>query len=258
MVKLSKYQAVLFDLDGVLTPTADIHMQAWSAMFTEVFSARNSSEVPLAPYTEDDYFRYLDGKPRYAGVASLMKSRNITLPWGEADDPATSFSVCGLGNRKNQLFIALLNQHPLLPYPGSQKFLDAVQDAGLKVAVVSSSKNARDVLRSAGILDRFSTIIDGNAVEKGHLHGKPSPDMFLAAAKELAVEPHRAMVLEDAMVGVAAGSAGDFGLVIGVNRGDAEQAKRLAAAGADLVVDDLAELLEDSGAAVTDHGNTVS
>lgn len=244
MVELQKYRAILFDLDGVLTPTAELHMQAWATLFGEYFTQKQLTQPGIDPYTDQDYLQYVDGMPRYIGVQNVLESRQIELPWGDSDDPDTAETICGLGNRKNTLFRALLGAGSLAPYPGSLAFLHRVLAVGKQVAVVSSSKNARDVLLAAGILDLFPVIIDGLAVEQGHLQGKPHPDMFLAAAEALSVHPHKAVVIEDAQVGVAAGVSGDFGLVIGVNRGDATQRELLRAAGADLVVNDLAELGE--------------
>lgn len=231
------FGAVLFDLDGVLTPTADVHMRAWARMFSEYLTAHQITE----PYTETDYFDYIDGKPRYDGVRSFLASRGIELPEGSSDDPADAETICGLGNRKNEVFAAVLETEGVQPYPGSVAFLDHLRTTGTQVAVVSSSRNAAAVLASAGLADRFDVVVDGVVAAREHLAGKPSPQTFLFAAKALGVTADRAVVVEDALSGVAAGHAGDFGLVIGVDRGVG--ADRLLQAGADVVVADLAELV---------------
>jgi len=235
---LSAYDAVLFDLDGVLTPTAEVHMHAWQAMFTELFAAWGITP----PYTERDYFQYLDGKKRYDGVAGLLRSRDVEVPWGDpADDPAAD-TVCGIGNRKNLVFERVLREEGIAAYPGSLRLLDKLQAAGTPIAVVSSSKNAREVLTVAGIIDRFPVIMDGVVAEREHLPSKPAPDVFLAAARMMGVEPSRAAAVEDAHSGVQSAAAGGFGLVVGVDRGAGAQVLRDA--GADVVVDDLDEFLD--------------
>jgi beta-phosphoglucomutase family hydrolase len=228
---------VLFDLDGVLTPTADLHMHAWREMFTELFSAHGVS----SPYTDDDYFRHLDGRKRYDGVASVLRSRGLELPFGDPADPPAAETVCGVGNRKNDVFFALLEREGMSAYPGSLAVLDRLEADGVPMAVVSSSKNARAVLDAAGLTARFPVIVDGVVAERDSLASKPAPDMFLVAAERLAVDPARTVVVEDALSGVEAGAAGHFGLVVGVDRGASTEALRRA--GADVVVADLAELL---------------
>lgn len=246
--------AVLFDLDGVLTPTAEVHMRAWSRLFTPYLLSRG-----VAPYTDADYFTFIDGKPRYEGVRSLLADRGIVLPYGEpSDDPSTE-TVCGLGNRKNAAFTEVLNLDGVAPYPGSLAFLaalDACSAAGRTVhtAVVSSSRNARAVLTAAGLIDRFEVIIDGVVAADHHIAGKPAPDTYRYAAEQVGVAVSRAVVVEDATSGVAAGRAGGFGHVLGVNRGAGRQA--LIDHGADIVVDDLAELVPDLEQIVTDHTET--
>lgn len=234
---LTSYRAWLFDLDGVITPTADIHMHAWADMFNAFLDDRGVEE----PYTAHDYFEHVDGKPRYDGVRDFLASRGISLPEGTpADDPSQE-SVCGLGNRKNDAFNAILERDGVTAYPGSVALLDQLRDLGAKVAVVSSSKNAPAVLRAAGLEDRFEVVVDGRvALERG-LPGKPAPDTFEFAADTLGVAHEHAVVIEDALSGVAAGAAGTFGLVVGVDRGVGEPA--LTRAGADVVVDDLSELV---------------
>lgn len=236
---LAEASAVLFDLDGVLTPTASVHERAWARMFTEVFAELGVA----APFTDADYFEHLDGKPRYQAVAALLADRGVVLPLGSPSDAADLHTVCGIGNRKNALFSAVLADEGVTPYPGSVALLDELQRAGVPVAVVSSSRNAHAVLTAAGLLSRFSIIVDGTyAVEHG-LAGKPAPDTYLAAAELLGAAPERAVVVEDAISGVEAGRAGGVALVVGVDRGAGRVA--LTAAGADLVVADLGELVGD-------------
>jgi beta-phosphoglucomutase family hydrolase len=236
---LDSYGAVLFDLDGVLTPTAEVHMRAWARMFTSFLDSRGDQQ----PYTEQDYYDYVDGKPRYDGVRSFLASRGITLPDGSPDDPPEAETVCGLGNRKNAEFSQVLKTDGVQAYPGSVRLLQQLAAHQIPVAVVSSSKNARPVLTAAGLLDSFPVIVDGNVAAERRLSGKPAPDTFVAAADDLGVSVDRAVVVEDALSGVAAGRAGDFGLVIGVDRGAG--ADRLKESGADVVVADLGELVTD-------------
>lgn len=234
---LRSYDAVLFDLDGVLTPTAELHMRAWQTMFQELFAAWN-----ITPdYTERDYFDYLDGKKRYDGVASLLRSRNVEIPWGEVDDRAAADTICGIGNRKNIVFGRLLREDGIAAYPGSLDLLDALAASQTPVAVVSSSKNAEEVLASAGIRDRFAVVMDGVLAERDGLASKPAPDVFVVAAEMLGVLPSRAVAVEDAISGVQSAAAGGFALVIGVDRGVG--ADNLSDAGAHAVVGDLAELV---------------
>ena len=235
-LSLAVCTAVLFDLDGVITPTADVHMRAWRETFEPFLEARR-----VAPYSDSDYYHHLDGKPRYEGVAELLASRHIELPWGSSDDPPSLHTVCGIGNLKNADFARILEEEGVAAYPGSITLLNALRDRGLPLAIVSSSKNAREVLRAAQLENRFVTVVDGNVATAEGLAGKPQPDTFLRAASILGVSPESAVVVEDALGGVAAAAAGRFGLVIGVNRGAGAGA--LHAAGARLVVDDLAELV---------------
>jgi beta-phosphoglucomutase family hydrolase len=236
--RLADQRALLFDLDGVLTPTADVHMRAWSRLFTPYLAQHG-----VAPYTEQDYFAYVDGKPRYDGVRSLLESRGIDLPQGTPDDPPDADTVCGLGNRKNAEFTAELTEHGVEPYPGSLRFLVAAIDAGLSVAVVSSSANAVQVLRTAGILERFPVVVDGLVAREDGLAGKPAPDTYLDAASRFGLTAAECVVVEDATSGVEAGRNGAFGLVIGVDRGAGADALR--AHGADVVVSDLDELVDE-------------
>jgi beta-phosphoglucomutase family hydrolase len=234
---LTGYDAVLFDLDGVLTPTAEVHMHAWQTMFEELFAAWGIEP----PYTERDYFEYLDGKKRYDGVASLLHSRDVEVPWGEPSDPPENDTVCGIGNRKNAVFSRVLRAEGIQPYPGSIALLDVLQAAGTPIAVVSSSKNAEEVLQVAGIRDRFPVVMDGVIAERDDHASKPAPDVFREGARMLGVDPARSAAVEDALSGVKSAAAAGFGLVIGVDRGVG--AEDLRAAGAHIVVEDLEELV---------------
>ncbi len=240
---LTVYDAVMFDLDGVLTPTAEVHMHAWRTMFEELFAAWDITP----PYSDRDYFDHLDGKKRYDGVAALLRSRDVEVPWGQPSDPVTADTVCGIGNRKNVVFEKVLRDEGIATYPGSLALLDALAAAGTAVAVVSSSKNAEEVLDVAGIRDRFAVVMDGVIAERDHLASKPAPDVFVEAARMLGVAPARSAAVEDALSGVRSAAAGEFGLVVGVDRGAGEQALRDA--GAHVVVDDLDELVPAVGTA---------
>jgi beta-phosphoglucomutase family hydrolase len=231
-------RACLFDMDGVLTETATVHAAAWKEMF-DAFLERRGAEPPFDEVR--DYDDYVDGKPRYDGVRGFLESRGIELPEGSPGDPPDAETVCGLGNRKNELVQKLIRERGVKPFDGSVRFVRAARDAGLRTAVVSSSANTHEVLDAAGIADLFETVVDGHSIDERHLHGKPAPDSFLAAAQDLGVPPDEAAVFEDALAGVEAGRAGRFGCVVGVNRADAADALREH--GADVVVDDLAELL---------------
>jgi beta-phosphoglucomutase family hydrolase len=237
-------RACLFDLDGVLTQTAKVHAAAWKRTFDE-FLRRRAQErgEDFVPFDAvHDYEAYVDGKPRYDGVASFLASRAIELAQGTVDDPADANTVHGLGNRKNELVLEMIHKDGVEAYDGSVRYVHAVREAGLPRAVVSSSSNCRDVLAAAGIEDLFDAVVDGVSAEREHLKGKPAPDTFLAGARALAVEPAHAAVFEDALAGVEAGRAGGFGFVVGIDR--LGQADALRAHGADVVVGDLAQLLE--------------
>ncbi len=236
-------RACLFDLDGVLTQTVRLHAAAWKEMFDGFLSARaaQSGEAFVPFDAAADYNEYVDGKPRLDGVRSFLASRAIDLPAGRSDDPPDAETIAGLGNRKNELVLSLIRDKGVQPYEGSVRYVRAVRDAGLHRAVVSASANCRDVLVAAGIENLFEVRIDGIVAEREHLHGKPAPDTYLAATRALGVKPAHAAVLEDALAGVAAGRAGGFGFVVGVDR--AGQAAALRRRGADIVVSDLAELL---------------
>ncbi len=234
----------LFDLDGVLTQTAKVHAQAWKQMFDEFL--RGWAERTGQPFQEfdesTDYEEYVDGKPRLDGVRSFLESRHIELPLGSPDDPPDADTLYGLGTRKNDLVLKLIQEHGVEPYEGSVEYVKKAKEHGLHRAVVSSSTNCKDVLVAAGIEDLFEVRIDGIVAEREHLKGKPAPDTFLAGARALGATPAQAAVFEDAIAGVEAGRAGSFGWVVGVDR--VGHADALRAHGADVVVKDLAELLE--------------
>ena len=240
----SRIRACLFDLDGVLTQTARVHAAAWKEMFDAFLRERAArTGEPFVPFDPvADYTKYVDGKPRYDGVRSFLASRGIPLPEGHPSDPPSAETVHGLGNRKNDLVLALLKRDGVQVYEGSVRYVRAARDAGLRRAVVSASANCREVLEAAGIEDLFEVRIDGIVVEQRHLRGKPAPDTFLAAAEELGAQPEEAAVFEDALAGVEAGRAGNFGFVVGVDRAGLREA--LLQHGADMVVSDLAELLK--------------
>lgn len=237
-VNWDDYDAALFDLDGVLTPTADVHMRAWDQMFNTYLATLPSQR----PYTDRDYFDHVDGKPRYDGVRTFLASRDIELPVGEPTDPPDAETICGLGNRKNTEFARILETEGVQPYPGSVRLLDHLAQRGTAVAVVSSSRNAPAVLAAAGLADRFEVVVDGLLAAAAGLPGKPAPDTFLDAASRLGVTHERAVVFEDAISGVQAGRTGGFGLVVGVDRGAG--ADDLRSNGADVVVHELDELIE--------------
>jgi beta-phosphoglucomutase family hydrolase len=229
-------QACLFDLDGVLTQTAKVHAEAWKQMFDEFLRTRAAkSGEPFVPFDPvKDYTEYVDGKPRYDGVRSFLESRGIKLPEQE---------IRALGDRKNELVVGLIRTRGVEAYDGSVRYVHAAHEAGLRRAVVSASANCRDVLAAAGIDDLFDAVVDGIVAEREHLRGKPAPDTFLAGARALDTDPAAAAVFEDALAGVEAGRAGKFGFVVGVDR--AGQADALRQHGADIVVSDLDELLDD-------------
>src|SRR3954447_11100420 len=241
-------EACLFDLDGVLTQTAKVHAAAWKQMFDEYLQDRaQRTGEDFVPFDAgDDYDEYVDGKPRYDGVRSFLQSRGIELPDGSPDDPPSTETVDGLGNRKNELVLELIGRDGVDAYDGSVRYVKAARDAGLRRAVVSSSTNCRDVLEAAGMIDLFEEIVDGTVAREQGLKGKPAPDTFLAGARALGLGPEHAAVFEDAVAGVEAGRAGGFGFVVGVDR--VGHADALREHGADVVVKDLAELLEGAPA----------
>ena len=237
-------RACLFDLDGVLTQTAKVHAAAWKEMFDGYLRERAATSgerfVRFDPVT--DYDDYVDGKPRYDGVRSFLSARGIALPEGEETDSPDAETVAGLGNRKNEIVLRMIRHDGVEAYEGSVRYVRAAREAGLARAVVSSSSNCREVLVAAGIDDLFEQRIDGVVAERDHLKGKPAPDTFVAGARALGVVPKQAAVFEDALAGVAAGRAGGFAYVVGVDR--VGQAGALREHGADVVVSDLTELLE--------------
>ena len=238
-----KVSACLFDLDGVLTDTASVHTKAWKAMFDAYLSQRaQSTGEKFVPFdSASDYRKYVDGKKREDGVRSFLQSRGIELPDGNPDDPGDAETISGLGNRKNDMFQKVLHDDGVEVFDGSRRYLEAVSAAGLRIAVVSASANTPEVLEITG-LDRFvQQRVDGNTLREEHIPGKPAPDSFLRAAQLLGVDPDAGAVFEDALAGVAAGRAGHFGLVVGVDR--VGQADDLRANGADVVVTDLGVLL---------------
>jgi beta-phosphoglucomutase family hydrolase len=231
-------EACLFDLDGVLTPTAKVHAAAWKQMFDEFLRGRGER-----PFDElRDYDEYVDGRPRLDGVRAFLASRGIELPEGDPEDTPGTETVAGLGNRKNEIVLRMFRASGVEAYPGSVRYVEAARDAGLRRAVVSSSANTVEILASAGISDLFDSVVDGNVRRREGLQGKPAPDTFLFAARGLGLEAAQAAVFEDALAGVAAGRAGRFGLVVGVDR--IGQAEALREHGADVVVTDLEELLD--------------
>ncbi|MGZ6791224.1 MAG: beta-phosphoglucomutase family hydrolase [Mycobacteriaceae bacterium] len=237
-------RACLFDLDGVLTDTASVHRKAWKQMFDAYLEARaRGTGEEFVPFDIDgDYESYVDGKKREDGVRSFLDSRGITLPDGDPDDGADEETVHGLGNRKNELFHQTLRDDGIEVFDGSRRYLEAVSDAGLAVAVVSSSANTREVLEITGLAEFVEVRVDGETMRDEGIAGKPAPDSFLRAAELLGTPADQAAVFEDALAGVAAGHAGHFGVVIGVDRvGHGDELRRN---GADVVVTDLAELLD--------------
>jgi beta-phosphoglucomutase family hydrolase len=231
-------RACLFDLDGVLTQTAVVHQAAWKRTFDEFLRARDPQ---AREFTPADYNEYVDGKPRFDGVRDFLASRGIVLPEGAPDDPPDAMTVAGVGNRKNELLLRELEEHGVHVYEGSMRYLRAVKEAGLRTAVVTASANGAQVVKAGGFADLIDARVDGVVAATQRLHGKPAPDTFLAGARALGVEAAEATVFEDALAGVAAGRAGGFGFVVGVDR--VGQADALRERGADVVVTDLAQLL---------------
>lgn len=239
-------QACLFDMDGVVTQTALVHAAAWKAMFDD-FLRKWSGQTgqPFVPFDDvHDYDEYVDGKPRLDGTRSFLESRGIHLPEGSPDAPPGTPTLNGLSNQKNELVIQKIETDGVKVYEGTIEYIKRARAAGLRTAIVSSSANTVQVLEAAGIADLFDTRVDGVVAKERHLKGKPAPDTFLAAAEDLKVTPDHAAVFEDALAGVEAGRAGHFALVVGVDR--VGQAEELRKHGADIVVKDLAELLDQS------------
>ena len=240
VIRKAAIDAVIFDLDGVITRTAAVHRRAWKALFDRYLRTRaDRSGEPFEPFTTADYGEYVDGKPRYDGVQSFLESRGIDLPWGDPADSPDEETVCGLGNRKNAEFLDVVAEDGVEPYESSVRFVRDLQAAGIGTALFSSSRNALAVLDAAGLGDLFSVVVDGRVGDDLGLPGKPDPAYLIEAASRLGATPERTAVVEDALSGVEAGKRGGFALVIGVDRID--QAAALHDNGADVVVADLAE-----------------
>jgi beta-phosphoglucomutase family hydrolase len=240
-LNLAEYEAVLSDLDGVITKTARLHAAAWKRLFDD-YLGHLAAKTTFKPFDlEEDYRVHLDGKPRHDGVRDFLKSRGLNLPPGSPSDSAERETLHGLGKKKDAYFDAALQESGVAVYPGTVEFLRLAKRSGLKMAVVSSSHHCAEILAAVGLTGLFDVRIDGHEIDRLHLPGKPAPDAFLEAARRLVVTPRRAIVIEDALAGVQAGHAGGFGLVIGVDRRN--QAEALRAQGADIVVTDLGELL---------------
>jgi len=242
-ISADRFDAVLFDLDGVLTATAKVHAACWKRLFDRFLEERAASlGEPSRPFDiVEDYKMYVDGKLRYEGVRDFLGSRGIDLPEGTPDEPPGNGTICGLGNRKDALVQEALETDGVDVYEDSVRLVTALRRRGIRTAVVSASKNCKAVLAAARLSDLFDQVVDGEVAERLRLPGKPQPDTFLVAADRLGVARERAVVVEDALSGVQAGRAGGFGMVIGVDRkGDPESLRR---AGADVVVKDLSEFL---------------
>lgn len=241
MIDLSKYEAAILDMDGVLTRSANVHLASWKQMFDEYLLKRAKQESKdFKPFTEEDYYHYVDGKPRYEGARSFLESRGISLPYGDPEDPPGKETVCGLGNRKNQNFLDNLKKHGVESFPSSRDFVRELKARKKKVAVISSSRNAKSVLEAAGIIDLFPVIVDGVESARLNLKGKPEPDIFLEAARQLKVSPDKTIAIEDAISGVEAAKAGRFALVVGIDRSGKNT--ELKSHGADILVSDLSQI----------------
>jgi len=235
------FEAVIFDLDGVITKTAATHSVAWKKMFDAYLSEREKRlDEPFRPFTQKDYVAYVDGKPRYEGVASFLESRGISLSRGTPSDSPGTETICGLGNRKNEMFTQLLKEEGAEVFPSSNTLLHALKEAGIKLGVASSSKNCKAVLESVGLFSLFEARVDGQVSAELDLQGKPEPDIFIKACEFLGTTPADSIVVEDAVSGVQAGAKGGFGLTLGVAR--EENSRELSQHGADVVVTDLEEV----------------
>ena len=235
-----KFDAVLFDLDGVITDTAKMHASAWKQAFDEFLKKRADGESYKPFDKQSDYEDYVDGKPRYDGAQSFLESRRIDVPRGNPDDSADTETACGIANRKNKLFEEALKKERVDVFEGTVAWIRSLRRAGIKTAVVSSSKHCRDIIHNAGLEDLFDARVDGDTADRLKLEGKPAPDIYLKAAEMLGVDAGRAVVVEDALAGVEAGHRGGFGLVIGMDR--KHDADALRENGADTVVSDLQEM----------------
>lgn len=244
-IRRDNFDAVVFDLDGVITDTASVHAAAWKLMFDQFLADRAERETEnRQPFSQDDYLVYVDGKPRYDGVGSFLASRGVALPRGQPGDPPAAETVCGLGNRKDQLFLALLRERGVASFPSSIELVRRLRADGFRTAIISASRNCGAVLAAAKVAGIFDARVDGVDADELGLSGKPDPAVFLEAARRLGVEPARAVIVEDALAGVEAGRRGGFGLVVGVDRlGHAED---LREHGADVVVGDLGDVAVSS------------
>jgi alpha,alpha-trehalase len=241
VIDARRHDAVIFDMDGVVTDSASMHAAAWTELFDVLLDHRPAGAgQDRSPFTEDDYLRFVDGKPRYRGVADFLAARGIELPWRNSSDPETAETVCGLGNRKDLLFLEKVAREGVRVFGSTVTLIRRLGDAGVRTGVFSAGRHCADVLAAAGVADLFAVRVDGIVAEKLGLRGKPDPAMLLEAARRLGAEPDRTVVVEDAEAGVAAGRGGGFALVIGVGRH--ANADRLLAHGADFVVSDLAEV----------------
>jgi beta-phosphoglucomutase family hydrolase len=238
-----KLKAAVFDLDGVITRTAHLHAEAWKRMFDEYFAGSPGGERVSEPFDlERDYPEHLDGKPRYEGVRDMLASRGIELDYGSPEDPPGKETVCGLGNRKNEMFNKMLDERGAAVFEDGVSLVESLRAAGVGIGLVTSSRNGRPILESTNLTGLFEVIIDGNDARELDLAGKPAPDLFVAAAKRLGASPDEAAVFEDAISGVQAGRAGGFGLVVGVDRVGGEHPGNLSENGADIVLSDLSTL----------------
>lgn len=241
-----RYDAVIFDMDGVVTQTAQVHAKAWKKVFDTFLQKRFSSAYQ--PFDNQDYLLYVDGKPRYEGVKSFLESRGIHLPWGNPNDLPEQETICALGNQKNRIFLNLIRDQGVEVYESTIHLIQVLRRTGVKTAVISASKNTPEVLKAANISELFDAKVDGHDAIRLGLKGKPEPDVFLEAAQQLGSTPKRTVVVEDAIAGVQAGKKGGFGLVIGVDRG--HQDKLLKENGADIVVKDLSEVEVSDGTSI--------
>ena len=246
-IPAARFDAVVFDMDGVVTQTATVHAAAWKALFDAFLEERAlPTDEPFRPFDiEADYLPYVDGKARYDGVRDFLASRGVTLPWGAPSDPPDAQTVCGLGNRKNDFFLRVVAEQGVKPFPTTVALIARLHEADIATAIISASKNTTAILAAAGVADLFAAQVDGGVAEMLGLPGKPDPAVFVEAARLLGVVTPRAVVVEDAEAGVEAGHRGGFGLVIGVDRSDHAQALRDH--GADVVVKDLAEVTVVAG-----------
>lgn len=244
-----RFDAVIFDMDGVITDTASVHARCWARMFDEVLGARAPADgEDLSPFTPADYLRHVDGRPREDGVVAFLESRGVDLPRGSADDPPDALTAHGLGLRKDGYVQAWLRERGVDVFGSTVALVRALRAAGLRTGVFSASRSAGDVLARAGVADLFEVRVDGVVAAELGLPGKPDPATLLEAVRRLGVDPARAVVVEDAQAGVEAGRRGGFGLVVGIDR--TGQAEALRAHGADVVVPDLAEV------ALRSHGGS--